>query len=1538
MSCIVNKVKKLIVGKATSYIIKDNEVIIPVEGERTLKMAYKIAEGKVSAINEAYNAEKFGAVVSINNTYSDGVGINIHPSKILESANEVRIKKKSLEEFNRDLKYFNGDAALKEQEDRDNTFGARVKKNKSETEENPTPLGDNYVEVLNWKIKKLEAKEKEIQKVKFVLSVPNANKKENLKRKKILEKEAQKLENQIEYLKQNKNELLYHAVLEDLEEIKQAIQNDLIHNIDSVRQTLEFYTKFQNKLDSQDEVVRDIKAMITDLIATNEAVNYKETIKLLENNDNLIKTIENYNEEKGTEISVQDTLAALSDIDLVTAQTLGLSSSQTGDTVIPQFVLTEFMKLVNRKQNSVIAMIDKLREFNNLNPNLKNKNLIFEDDTTGQKLTGLYSSKWDAEISKRNKLEYSYRISTNPKEKAAAYRRVIEWHQKNTDVINFFKIKEIRDLYFGESAYNKYFIYEDSEMSNYEMELREKLGPLYEETLNTLKEKLANFEERKLDVDNTYFARNIAQNDIWSFLDKYLNSDFSPISFEYEGQERKVYFNSFYNVPFTAKEETVNPIGYDDVKNEVIYKTTKTNFYSDNFKSLKKDPKLLELWSIYREMGNYINTTYALQTNGKVTLPKVKQVFADHIQKNFESIRKGGIKDGIKNLFSESVQVMKSMYYEKGEYKPNPDGEVVSNYGDSVSKEIQNLKETYIAQGMSSEAALEKAKKQTLNLYSDDVDRNFTAVLLNAALHDAREEMAPKAKLLLATYSKIKDANGNDRVNGIQRLTAQINKIILNQSLDARGKPGKLHKEIKGKIKGVGIPKYFSEYEKLLLEQFKELKKGEYKGEFTLSNDEIYLSRVYDKKAKKFIHTLEKEGELKEVEESEFNAVYEKYIDDKIESLGIYANIAGMVTGALKTNIIKSMVLSPISGIYNRVEGVISLMIMDMTGEYWTPGNNDKSKDTMAFANIMNMSSKKYKTKKMGKRRETMEIFKQVVKKLGDFQDRKDVLQESAGNQDVGNNLMKFLYSWAIHAPEFKNQGQAMLNVMQDETILDNNGKEHQFFNGDSKEFAAFEIVNGIVKIKDNFNKSFSFESSQMENLMVKASDTISHVNGNYNQYDIMLLKNKLGGRALAAFKTWLPEQAYARFGGMTKTDENITLNLANQKEKRQGRFVEGYRGSKAATLAYGAGVVAISYGVLPGIVGASLVLGTSVGLAYVYKKYIKKLVNDKSTVEDIASLLHIAEFLKSTLIDSLNFPSRIASSIPGVKKLRINTIDNKIKFFNSMNGLVATEGNKSVYKSLTEEEAASLRAMSMELGAMLSVLLVKIGLGVLMYDDDDEEAIKQYNFVQNQLSKSINTLNFYTSPQAMFSDVQRIGLLKYLENMADVPLGIVDLDGERVMVGLGGITPIPTNLLKIDKNGMHVMKNSLKNDYLIDNFAGKYGSLNWTQDYIKDVATDSKFSEEKDYKEDRAEFRKQIKDEFRDITSSKAILSSIADAHSVNKYGQKRNGVVKFKSKSAIKNSLKRSLIKDFIELGMTNKEANEKMKEILDKTDETW
>ena len=1514
MSCLIDKIKDEIVGDSIGYTVKNNEIIVP-NNSKNSGQSFTIAEGIASRVNSLFKADKFGEVVTVQE-YNNSTGIKIHPSLALEQAYETRAEQKLKPNI---------------------VYGSRQKQKKE------APIGDNFSDIVSWKISQMEKYDNQLKKV--TQNIVTQDTSENRKKKKQIEQLMTKTQNQIESLRENKTELLYHAIETDIKNIRESLKSDSLHDIDAVRSSIQFYKEFTNTLVQGDAAARHIRGIISEVVDNEGKLIENKVVKMMEKYDLVVDLLKNLNKDEklklsfdkditaGEKINVRDLLIAHSDLSKADTQFFGTLFSNTGDTVLPQLLLSEFMRTVNQKQNSIISKVDKLKEFNNLNPNI-NKDVLIEKESNGDFLVDLYSKDWFKQLSFRKKFIDSFYQAKSATEKAAAYKNIWNWHKTNSKVINFFQLSEIKELHGNKPDYAKYFTYTDAEMAKYEKETRELLGPRYEETISLIKNKLQKFEEMKKDKEEKknepYFDRNIAQNNQWEFLNNYINGNSNPINYTANGNEGKVYFSAFSDTSYIAKDTVVKNVGVDGKTNKIVTEDVDTNFYSKDFKEVIKDPKLLELWGIYKDMAKYIDVTYEIENFGRINLPKVKTTFAENILKNYEGLKKGQFSK-LGAMAQDSLHEYKSLFYEQGVYQGKKTDEINSNFTDASKKEIANLIPTYLFQGMSYKEATDKARKSILDTYSKDIDRNFIASLMNAALHDARQETAPLARMVLQTYKDVKDSDGNDRIKGIKKLQYYVDKVILNSPNAERKNTSVEGREWKDKTalnkllkvvedtklgKKVGITeqdtKLFSEQEKIILAEYKNIKEVGYSGEFQINDEGFNFLRTANDDGT-YSHYVLPEGGKDPVlvTEEVFDIEYNAYIENKIDSLGVSRNLAGLIDGILKTDIIKGLALAPVSGIFNRVEGIHTLMIMDLTGEYWSVGNNDKAKEFMSFANMFNISDKFVVGKKSKDRKVQLDIFKEVVGRLGDFQDRKDELQKATQSKNVESKAVSFLYKWAVTNPEFKNQGQVMLNIMQDETIEDNEGVEHPFFDGEN--FSAFELENGVLKLKDNFSK-FSFESEKMEKLMLKASSAISHTNGNYNQYDIMLAKRTSWGRAVTLFKTWFPAHIAQRFGIPNEDKGEVITDLAGGVKKRQGRFIEGMQGSKSSAFLYGASVLGISFG----IAGAVGLVGGGLVSAYVYKKFIKDIAGPSKVRQDISTILNLTEFIKASVLETLNYPSRVLSSVPGAKKLRINTETNKNDFFN-------------LYKNtpgLTKEEAASLRAMARELGVLLTTLSIKLAAGALMFSDDDDEDSPQrrrHNFVQNQLSRVITTQANYISPSALIEDGSRTSLLKSLKTISEIVV-LAGFEGEYVEAGKHavGLGPFPRSVINVDKDGVNFLPAPWEDKTNYDQMKFKgLGELAWTQDFIKDFESDGEYSEDKEISEERAEFRDKIEKEYMSISKgNKLVLKAIKDNYTLEKFGKKNTKKGQTYIKKYDERELRDNLARNLNKLRLTERE----------------
>lgn len=82
------------------------EMFIPTAKNRSLQQTYRIAENYLNKIQDRFG--KFGNIASLNRTYTNGTGLNIHPSQKLIDAFEVKQGNKTLEELNKVPGFYKG--------------------------------------------------------------------------------------------------------------------------------------------------------------------------------------------------------------------------------------------------------------------------------------------------------------------------------------------------------------------------------------------------------------------------------------------------------------------------------------------------------------------------------------------------------------------------------------------------------------------------------------------------------------------------------------------------------------------------------------------------------------------------------------------------------------------------------------------------------------------------------------------------------------------------------------------------------------------------------------------------------------------------------------------------------------------------------------------------------------------------------------------------------------------------------------------------------------------------------------------------------------------------------------------------------------------------------------------------------------------------------------------------------------------------------------------------------------------------------------
>lgn len=1433
--------------------------------------------------------------------YNPELGVNIgdlHPGNIFLVDNEARIIDSVIDldryEFGEDTFSSRYDSEQPREVAGDNSseyFDDDLTPNTN------LPLGDNYTEFLKYKRDQLGSINQEISKLNTAAKTTR-DKVDIERRRKDLNQRRKTLESQIQTLEGNEVPFMFKTMFDDLDMMEEALRGEAeLKNIDDIKKKLDFYKTFV--LGENDEYtagslreynIPDFDKLVTRVFTLDK--DYTDLVRgkvtqLLEESPEVQETLKN------TGYNVSDLLKANSDLSWADSQLLGLMSSNSNDTVLPQFLQMLMHRTNLKHSHSVDQLVDNLTRVEN-KTGLYNPEWIFGKDSKGENngfIADLYSEEWYSSLRGLGNLVRDY-INSESKDKKKAHQAIMSWFSSNTNVVDFTKIPQIREAYLNNPAYSSYFEgTTDQESQEYDARLRSEYGPKYEDLVYSTLQKLQVLEEMKNDgVDNDLY---FAQKNIWELIKNFKNPSIKNkqnIRYGETGTD-VAFFNDFYSIPMLPKSTTISSEFNDNF--ELVQSEKSTGFINQDFKNtIMSNQDNLDYFNAIKDLSEYINNTYQTNTTGRLSYPKIKNSWFESSHDTLKAIKAGKLA-GFKKISQDTLDAWKALYYEQGSYAQK-DSKVHSNYSDRSKAEIKNLARLYRAQGLSSEEAYKKASEQVLKDYSLDVSRDLKAVAEMAALHNARVEIAPIADAIFDTYKGITDSNNQERKRGMAHLEYYIDHIIYNNVNKYRDSnklegtswnPGlkPLLEVLDGVTKGKINEKsahYLSEAEQELFKGYKELLSNGY------IPDSVRLQDIGYDLTKRGIK--DKDGNEKVIYEDhgtiitpeQFKEKYAQYLQDKIEKLGLDLNLAGAIDGVLRTVIYKALALNPISGIFNRIEGLNSAYIMDSTGTYWTEGNLDAAKQMMSWWNLKKLSFGKLSLMDKNKAKQ-MRMFELLLRKMpGVLQDRKNELQRNVSDSQI--DIENFnVFKAAVDHPESKNQGSIMLAKMMDfvlkdaqgNPLLNEDGSQMKLLDRDTQQFNAFDIdENGLLVAKPGFEHLNDI--SQFDDLVVDMSVAVSRSQGNYSTNDIMQAKKTIWGRAGTMFMTWLPEHLNQRFGIAGEGQ----VDLYRRDVKQEGRYVAGWRANKFNAAALMLGGLGISYGMLGtvGLFGAGLVG------AWVYKKYLSKYSNQENIQRDVDHAKEFTQMLLSLGIEFINYPGHLLSSIPGVSKVRNLLPENKT-FANT---------------TMSEKERQAMRAMTRELAIMLSWLGFKMAVMALYKgiggDDDDDKSPRRmkYYFIQNQLSRSITSLNGYYNPYAFIKDNSRNSFLSEMTDVFKLLHSIGTFDWDGIKDNATAPIPIPTMLDRTVRNiaGSREAIYENKIDYASQVDFNKIPSpLRWTSELFKDYMSDGEYSDKKAYLKARKEVRDKMKEELMDkYGNNKEVVKQILDAKMKQTVGSK--------------------------------------------------
>lgn len=1127
---------------------------------------------------------------------------------------------------------------------------------------------------------------------------------------------------------------------------------------------------------------------------------------------------------------------------------------------------------------------DKVNKFIKLSDLLMEKGFsldkFLEKDTdgidTGNIINRFTSTYTNQALPRLFKLIKAYREEKDFKsaQKATAYRNIISWYKTYTNVIDYRKLRAMKVNYETHPEYGKHFTFSDAEIDAYEAQLIADVGQDYFDSIvDSAVAKMEEFEIQhlnKLAANNQWTNVYVAENSPLVFAENYFGTTpFNPIALAPTFRR----FNNSHFIEFVPKKTTTDVNG----------NTIDTGFYNSEFDEIENDDTAYEYWKTLTDLyQNYINPTYIEggQDINLLSWAKIENTFVDEIIKN---------KGNIKGIPKAILDAWKDLWFDDTKTH-NPD-EIRSNYFDTTSPDIEKYVNAIInysldeinerarkagiktmtlaeiqAQSQSKYATLsykrfiatKLAKKEVYKNKSKDLTKITHALVELANLQRARQDSVTLMDILYKQHLGVTDTKGQPRENSNSKFRSWIKTNIYNT--------------VEGRDNVTGKTKRYTDFEKELMRILKELTD---KVVNSNENVEFYLGEgVTLKRENGAYSTTEKDPTTNAVVNTtltidEFYDKLSEYVDNEMAKLGKNISVESVVNGVIKASVLKTFVVNPISGLFNRLEGKITNIINDITGRYWTPGNNTNSERFLALANMMKFAGDKISSLHK-KHYLQLQTLQQLVDEFNILQDRKNELERRDKESHYGKIKSKFNpFALAVDNPEFKNQVTIMMNILQDLKVKDNNGVEHKFFDPKTMAFTIYKP--GTLELKPEFSlynqnwSTFNFNDTDvLDNdfflYKERISSAVSELQGNYSNVDSVKIHQKKGvgglkwGKILMLYMRWLPSHINQRFG-----KRNVDFIQGSQNQI--GRF-RGLLKNTGSTATY----VGLSATILYGP-GAALLAGVPI-LATLAKMVYDKVFMKKTINTQVLNLKVTAGFMQEVLIKTFGLP---------VKLMYANKLSNKID---------SVQNRKLASLPLSEQRA--LKAMAQDLAVQVNLLMFMLVIKTLLKggsegDDDDSENMFQ-NFVDNQGNRLINNLAIWSNPLQVISENTKFALFrtigdvyKFAEDITKLMMGdkIDTSRPKKTLLRVQPIVPIPNIIIDyITKGEMPGLSSR------------EYANRQWFDRYTKS----ERWKKDKEYKGKRAKYKEAYKEQLlEDISQDRPELSEDEILELVDKQADSR-------------------------------------------------
>jgi len=809
----------------------------------------------------------------------------------------------------------------------------------------------------------------------------------------------------------------------------------------------------------------------------------------------------------------------------------------------------------------------------------------------------------------------------------------------------------------------------------------------------------------------------------------------------------------------------------------------KDEFIDKRFEAIESNPKMYELWQAFNEALLYINSVVATTGNANNltfnSLMDMGDSMLEHI--TWKGIFFGNdflklhekISDKWKNIATVNTEDLTT----KGKNKKN-----ASKYGKRRNDKDINTSELRSVQGKADSKTrqimkiiLPVNKEKNKNLRDVEIEIDDEIVLI---LKDVLNEKTFNTFMRALRTKKVKYKYIENLIN-----KEMVKEIMANQTMDlAKVIKHFLVHAVDADARNKALP-LLNIMQKLHNEQL--TPEGEERSRSNSRLDDWKKRVVQNKRSSTGfmtsldyrLYTKEEKKALKLIKKR-IRQLNEDATRGEIEALNRELNKLGnpfsfkFVGKTIQTTMLYLyLMFSPIAGYFNRIQGINSNDFLDRLGTHWTKGNDIFSVAFMKQKKYMPLFKllQKFGIGNGGAEMKKAILFFDMIRLHQDLRDISQKASRKLGKEDWKKKFHPLFL--AITKPEWLNQGQTFLNVLQDQYVEDNNGKKFQVFDGNR--FVIYKNIDsdgveygqkkkngkrsegGTLILKDEFryNKDGSENKKNIENwenlgpgeftdFKIEARSANTEAAGDYDPRTGISAKDDDAfwgmGKYAMTFSGWAGSIVGLRI------DRGVNLATGTVRKHSPMHSLNATQmilySSSLAFLFAGAGLFGTAAGISAMAMGAGM-LGT--------RMFKKDIVMNVNIFKELYGTL------KLLTLTMIGIPTR--------------------RFLKKDINIPAEQ-----YFKVDEETANAMRAIASDMSKVLYIIAATIG-AARIYQCDEYDTIRdcakktaKKNWIVNMVYRFADDILFAYSPARMVEQITSGSFLLFLLKNGDMIYNIV--------------------------------------------------------------------------------------------------------------------------------------------------------------------